>query len=187
MNVRGKLVTLRAVEEEDLPALHRWANDAEVQDGIGGIHLPSSLAFHRCWYQSLAREPDSVRLAVDAPDVGIIGLSSLMHIDWRCRHAWHGLVIGEPGFRGRGYGVDAVMTTMRYVFEELDLHRLHGSMIEYNDASITLYCDKAGWRREGVRREYFFRKGRFWDEVLVGVTRADYLATVEKTRYWDAG
>lgn len=187
MNVRGKLVTLRAIEEDDLVALHRWANDPEVQDGIGGIHAPSSLAFHRAWLDGLADEPDSIRLAVDAPGAGIVGISSLMHVDWRCRHAWHGLVIGDAENRGKGYGVDAVMATMRYAFEELGLHRLDGSMIAYNSGSIALYCGKLGWKQEGVRREYFYRKGRYWDEVIVGVTSDDYLATVEKTHYWDAG
>lgn len=187
MNIKGRLVTLRAVEEDDLPRLHRWANEPEVQDGIGGIHPPSSFAYHQAWFEGLGARPDSLRLAVDVPGVGIVGLSSLMDIDWRCRHAWHGLLIGDGEYRGRGFGVDAVMATMKYAFEELGLHRLNGSMIAYNEASIAFYCGtRLGWRREGVRRDYFFRKGRYWDEVLVGVTKDDYLATVAATSYWDA-
>jgi RimJ/RimL family protein N-acetyltransferase len=186
VNIAGKVVTLRAVEESDLPLLHTWANDPVTQDGIGEIHFPSSMDFHESWFRALKGDAANQRFIVDVPDVGAIGLSSIVSIDWRNRHAWHGLVIGEPGHRGRGLGVDAVMATMRYAFEELGLNRLDGSMIEYNEASIAMYCGtRLGWSEEGRRRAYFFRKGRFWDQVVVGVTNDDYRTLVKTSGYWD--
>jgi RimJ/RimL family protein N-acetyltransferase len=78
------------------------------------------------------------------------------------------------------------MATMRYAFEELNLERLDGSMLEYNQISISTYCGKKlGWKEEGRRRNYYFRKGRYWDQILVGITRQDYLELIERTRYWD--
>lgn len=186
MNIAGKVVTLRAVEEGDLVLLQKWANDPVTQDGIGELHFPSSMDFHRSWFGRLKDDPDNQRFVVDVPEIGPIGLSSIVNIDWRNRHAWHGLVIGESGHRGRGLGVDAVMATMRYAFEELGLQRLDGSMIEYNEVSLRLYCGtRLGWVEEGRRRSYFYRKGRFWDQVVVGITREDYRALVEATGYWD--
>lgn len=185
MNIQGKKLTLRAIDEQDLEQLHRWANDPVTQDGIGEIHFPSSMDFHKTWFQNLKDDKLNQRFVVEVPGVGIIGISSIMKIDWRNRHAWHGLVLGESNHRGKGYGIDAIMATMRYVFEELNLERLEGSMIEYNQLSISTYCgEKLGWKEEGRRRNYFFRKGRYWDQVLVGITREDYLALVEKTNYW---
>ena len=186
MNIKGKLLILRAIEESDLPKLHQWANDPVTQDGIGGIYFPSSMDFHKTWFQNLKNDPLNQRFAVDVPEVGIIGISSIVNIDWRHRHAWHGLVLGEAHGRGKGYGVDAIMATMRYAFEELNLERLEGAMIEYNKASIATYCGKRlGWKEEGRKRNFFFRKGRFWDQIVVAVTREDYLELIEKTRYWD--
>jgi RimJ/RimL family protein N-acetyltransferase len=78
------------------------------------------------------------------------------------------------------------MATMRYAFDELNLERLDGSMIEYNKLSISTYCGKRlGWSEEGRKRNYFYRKGRFWDQILVGITKTDYLNLIEKTRYWE--
>ncbi len=185
MNIQGRIVTLRAIEERDLELLHKWANDPFVQDGIGEIHFPSSMDFHESWYRALKSDRLNQRLAVDVPDIGIVGMSSLVNIDWRNRHAWHGLILGEADNRGKGYGTDAVMATMRYAFEELNLERLDGAMIEYNELSVSTYCGKRlGWKEEGRRRNYFFRKGRYWDQVLVGVTRQDYLNLVNETGYW---
>jgi RimJ/RimL family protein N-acetyltransferase len=185
VNIRGRVLTLRAIEERDLGSLHKWANDPETQDGVGEIHFPSSMDFQLAWFEDLKSERLNHRFVIDVPEIGIIGLSSVMNIDWRNGHAWHGLVIGEADHRGKGLGTDAIMATMRYAFEELNLERLDGAMIEYNTASISTYCGKRlGWKQVGRRSNYFFRKGRYWDQILVGVTRQDYLALIEETGYW---
>ena len=125
------------------------------------------------------------RFAIEAPEVGLIGISSIMHIDWRNNHAWHGIVLGDVDIRGKGYGIDGVMATMRYAFEELHLERLDGSMIEYNKKSISFYCEKLGWKEEGRRRNYYFRKGKYWDQIVVGITKNDYEDLVKENKYWD--
>ena len=186
MNIQGRLLSLRAIEEKDIPLLHKWANDPVTQDGIGELHFPSSMDFHMTWFQNLKGDRLNQRFVVDVPDVGIIGISSLVNIDWRNSHAWHGLVLGDSSYRGKGYGVDAIMATMRYAFDELNLERLDGSMIEYNQHSLATYCGmKLGWKEEGRRRNYFYRKGRFWDQIVVGVTRQDYVEVLARTQYWD--
>ena len=48
-----------------------------------------------------------------------------------------------------------------------------------------VYCEKCGWQIEGRQRNWYFRKGRYWDKIIVGVTRGDYDQLLEKTRYWD--
>jgi RimJ/RimL family protein N-acetyltransferase len=186
MKIMGSSLYLRAIERTDLPTLMSWANDPVTQDGIGEIHFPSSLAFHESWFEAQLSDPSNQRFVVQIPDGDIIGLSSLINIDWRNRHAWHGLIIGDSSHRGKGYGVDAIMATMKYAFDELNLVRLDGSMIEYNEPSIAAYCGpKLGWREEGRKRNYFYRKGRFWDQVIVGVTREDYEIVCETTGYWN--
>lgn len=184
MNILGKKITLRAIEESDLPSLHKWANDPQTQDLIGNIYFPSSMEFHKNWFAKLQGDTLNQRFAIDTQDQGIIGISSIMHIDWRNNHAWHGIVLGDRDIRGKGYGIDAVMATMRYAFDEMHLERLDGSMIAYNDISISFYCDKLGWKKEGVRRNYYFRKGRYWDQIVVGITKADYEELLSKSNYW---
>ena len=187
MNIVGKKVTLRAVERTDLDLLHRWGNDPIIQSQMGGIHFPTSKMFHEKWLEDLQGDHNNQRFAIEPieEDISIIGLSSLMNIDWRNNRAWHGVMLGDSATHGRGYGHDAVMTTMRYAFEELHLERLDGQMIEYNHRSIKFYCDKLGWKQEGVARNWYYTKGRYWDKIMVGVTRQDYAELLQATNYWD--
>lgn len=94
-------------------------------------------------------------------------------------------MLGDADIRGKGYGFDAVMAIMKYAFEEIHLERLDGSIIEYNSVSYSFYCNKLGWKEEGRRRNWYFRKGRYWDQIIVGITKQDYEQLIEKTRYWD--
>lgn len=184
VNVRGKLVNLRAVEFSDLEQLRVWSNDPEVQQWLGGWHLATSSSEMERWFHKIDGDPTGRRFAIDAPDLGLIGTANLVDINWKDRNAFHGMLLGHPEVRGKGYGVDTVMAVMRYAFDELGLQRLDGSIIEYNDASRRLYIGKCGWKLEGTRRDWYFRKGRYWDMELVGVTRDDYSHLVSANHYW---
>jgi RimJ/RimL family protein N-acetyltransferase len=184
MNILGKHVTLRAIEKNDLPLLHKWANDPTTQDIMGDIHFPSSLDFQETWFENLQKDKLNQRLAIEVPEQGLIGITSIIQIDWKNNHAWHGIMLGDKDIRGKGYGIDTVMATMRYAFDEMHLERLDGGMIEYNTISINLY-KKLGWVEEGVRRNHLYRKGKYWDYILVGVTREDYYKLIKQNNYWN--
>jgi RimJ/RimL family protein N-acetyltransferase len=185
MNIVGKKVFLRAIEEDDLPTLHKWANLPEIWYMLGGWHLPGSMVSVKKWFDSLQDDPLNQRFAVEAPDSGLIGTANLINIDWKNRHATHGLMLGDKKNRGKGYGIDTIMAIMRYAFEELNFERLDGTILEYNEISLNVVYKKCGWKEEGRRRNWYYRKNRYWDQILVGVTRQDYLELIKNNKYWE--
>ena len=42
MNIKGKVVTLRAIEMDDLELLAKWSNSPEIWHNLGGWHFPYS-------------------------------------------------------------------------------------------------------------------------------------------------
>jgi RimJ/RimL family protein N-acetyltransferase len=185
MNIIGNKITLRSIELNDLDQLHIWANDPSTQDIIGNIHFPSSREYQNQWFDKLQNDDLNQRLAITTDGDGLIGISSIMNIDWRNRHAWHGIVLGDKDIRGKGYGIDTVMTTMRYAFDEMNLERLDGSIIEYNTTSYSMYCNKLSWTEEGRKKNYYFRKGRYYDQIIVGITKNDYYELIKQNNYWN--
>ena len=174
MNIKGKHIVLRAIEREDLPLLNQWANDPEIQRMLGGWHFPSGLQDQEVWFSSLSCNSLNQRFAIEVRDLGLIGTANLVSIDWKNRNAFHGMLIGDKGVRGKGYGVDTIKTIMRYAFDELELSRLDTDIIAYNEASLRAYIEKCGWVEEGRRTDWYFRDGRRWDKILAGVTRERY-------------
>lgn len=184
MNIKGKKVTLRAVERADLELLHRWANDPEIGQMLGGWHFPGSMDYQEMWFTGLKTDQRNQRFAIETPDLGLIGTANLVDIDWKNGHAHHGMLLGDKDMRGKGYGVDTIMAIMRFAFEELRLHRLDGSIIEYNQPSYRTYVEKCGWVVEGRKREWYFRQNRRWDRIIVGITRDDYFKLLDQNHYW---
>lgn len=183
MNITGRDVTLRAIEEEDLEILQKWANNPEIQYWLGGWHFPTNMNDQQKWFSGLSVSSNNQRFAIETKDLGVIGTANLVDIDWKNRNAFHGLLLGDKDIRGKGYGIDTIMAITRYVFEELGLNRLNGTIIEYNNVSFSM-VKKCGWKEEGRQREWYFRKNKYWDRILVGITKEDYFAHIKENNYW---
>lgn len=185
MNIRGKKVLLRAIELEDLEQLHKWANDPDINNMIGGWHFPTNMNDQRKWFDSLSINSVHQRFAIETVEEGLIGTANLVDINWKDKNAHHGMLIGDKDIRGKGYAIDTIMTIMKYAFTELGLNRLDGSIIEYNNPSYGVYVKKCGWIEEGIQRKWYYRGNQFWDKIIVGITKNDYEELLDRTDYWD--
>ena len=185
MNIKGKIVTLRAMEIEDQELLRGMVNDPEIEKMVGGYSYPVSKEQQLNWFNSKDNDSNNLRLIIETEEDGAIGFANIVNIDWKNRSAFHGIKIANKKFRSRGIGTDTVMSVMKYAFEELQLNRLDGSIIEYNEASRKLYCDKCGWIVEGVKRKSSFKINEYHDELLVGILREEYFELLNRTQYWE--
>lgn len=186
MNVRGKKIELRSIERNDLDLIHEWANSSELWKNLGGWHFPYSKDSTEQWIRKLnENDMNNYTFAIDAEGAGIVGTANLVNIDWKNRNAFHGMMLGEKESRGKGYAKDAVMTIMRFAFDELGLQRLDGDMIAYNKRSIKFYTEGCGWSIEGVKKDWFYRSGEFHDKVVVGITKSEYKEFNESVGYWN--
>jgi RimJ/RimL family protein N-acetyltransferase len=185
MNIKGKTVTLKAIELEDLDLLNKWGNDPEIQYWLGGWHFPTNINDIQKWHSSFSVSSLNQRFSIYTDDLGLIGTANLVDIDWKNRNGFHGMLLGNKEIRGKGFAVDTVMAVMKYAFEELGLNRLDGSIIEYNVASLKMYIEKCGWKKEGRQEKWYFRKNQYWDRIMVGITKEDYFELIKKNGYWE--
>lgn len=185
MNLKGKLVTLRAPEPRDAERLNQWANDTELWQWLGGWHFPYPMRSTERWIEQRAEPDRSYQCwAIDTADHGIVGTVSLEAIDWKNRLAVLNIFLGDTDTRGKGYALDATQALLRFAFEELGMNRIEGQALAFNVRSVGLYKDKLGFTQEGVRRQAFYKAGRFHDSVLLALTREDYLRLVRESPHW---
>lgn len=184
MNIKGKIVTLRQMTRNDMQMICDMFNDPELENLVVGWAFPLSLEQQQRWYDNNIDDNRNFRFVVETADDGAIGIATLVDIDWKNRRAMHGIKLANSDNRAKGIGTDVVMAIMRYAFDELGLHRLDGAWFDFNTLSVNLY-KKCGWKEEGVRREYVYKRGGWRDLTVVGVLESDYRELIEKNHYWE--
>ena len=73
-------------------------------------------------------------------------------------------------FAGKGVMSEAVGVVLPFVFDTLDLHRVHAAFLPGNMASRRV-LEKNGFVEEGFAEKYLQINGRWEDHVLFGLTR----------------
>jgi RimJ/RimL family protein N-acetyltransferase len=112
------------------------------------------------------------QIGADWVHVGNLGLH---RIDWKNRSAVFGIVLGEKSHWNKGFGTKAARTILRFAFTELNLHRVELEVFAFNPRAQRCY-EKAGFTREGTRREAIFRDGHYHDEHVMSILQEEYFA-----------
>lgn len=169
-------VILRPMEESDVEFIQKWANDETVTEFLN-LYLPLNENDQKDWVKNQRANGKEIVLLIQfsqdnacALPVGTIGLHG---IDARNGTATLGILIGEKTHWGKGIGEKAITMILKYAFYFLNLRKVNLSVFSENERAKKLY-KKCGFIVEGVRKENFYRNGKYVDEVCMAVFRKDW-------------
>jgi RimJ/RimL family protein N-acetyltransferase len=171
----GQLVRLAAQSTDLHEAMARWSNDSEYMRLL--IYGPACPRPADAFTPDDDRRdnPSEISFAIRTlADDKLIGECEL-EVSWNHQSAWVGIGIGEPDYRGKGYGTDAMRVLVGYGFRELGLHRIQLGVFGFNTRAIRSY-EKAGFVREQVLRGGIFKDGVHYDEYRMGLLRPEWEA-----------
>lgn len=175
----GRMIALRALERSDAPSILPWVNDQQIIQHLL-IHRPTNLAAEEAFIDGLSRSEHDVVFGIAERESGrLVGVCGLHRIDTKNRNAEFGIFIGEADARGKGLGSEATALIVKYAFDTLNLHRIWLRVYEDNKAAIRAY-EKVGFRQEGVLRQDSFRRGRYWNTVMMGLLRTEWKKTAKR-------
>ncbi len=174
---RGDKVELGPVQREYLAKYVEWLNDWETSRFLApGIPFLLNLDDETDWFDRRRQDKDNIVFAIlTLPEKHLLGNCGLHRLDWKNRSGLFGIVIGEKSYWNKGYGTDATRTLLRYAFEQLGLNRVELEVYAFNPRAQRAY-EKAGFHRDGVRRQALYRDGKFHDIYLMGILREDWEA-----------
>jgi RimJ/RimL family protein N-acetyltransferase len=172
--LEGRLVRLRAIEPADRERAVGWLNDPEVTYYLTERY---GRAGNDGGWLSDGPAPGfaDLRLAIEAKDGAHIGAINLHRVHAEDRKAGLGIIIGAKECWGRGYGADAIETLLRFAFHEMNLNRVWLTVTAGHERAIACYR-RCGFIEEAREREGFYKHGRHWDFVVMGILRRDFEA-----------
>lgn len=161
---------LRAISFDDLHDLFEWRNDDSIREWCRQVGYISWMD-HLKWYKRQNNDP-SIRMFLieDGYNVGVCGLTSINHIHSRAEFS---LYIA-PKYQGKGYGKQALAKLFDFGFKELNLNLIWGETLFDNPAHLMF--EKMGMKKEGTRRQFYFKDGKYISADLYSITREEWYA-----------
>lgn len=170
--IKGKNVTLRALERDDLPRLLAFNNDLEIElAGGGDPPMPQSSARLQADYESQASGGgrDDANFAIEVDGV-MIGTCALFNFDHTAHTCELGISIGDKAYWGKGYGKEAVSLLVDYAFRLRNFRRVWLQVHGRNERAQRAY-KSCGFEEEGRLKQHVFSNGLYDDLVMMGIMR----------------
>ncbi|MGI8967744.1 MAG: GNAT family N-acetyltransferase [Chloroflexota bacterium] len=179
--LHGDNVVLRALRREDLRRQWEFNNDLEFELQGGG-DAPEPQSYERllaAFDESLSKgRRDGPDFAIEVDDT-YIGSCGLFNIDPVARTCELGIGIGDPAYRGRGYGRDALRELLRYAFRIRNIRRVWLSVNGNNERAIRAYA-AVGFVEEGRLRSHVWSNGQYLDLLRMGILDHEWVALNER-------
>lgn len=168
----GNRVYLSPMNVEDAETYVKWLNDFNVTDGLGNSCRITSFESEKEW---IIKNSSQYQFAiVDLENDKLLGNCGIQGIDQLRQCAEVGLFIGDEVNRNKGYGKEVLHLLLGYCFNYLNLNNVMLKVFSFNERAISCY-KRVGYKEIGRRRQSYYLKGKFYDEVYMDILRDEYL------------
>ena len=166
---------LREIRKCDIATINRWRNDKELIDSLGAPFRYINEAVDEKWFDNyMMHRENTVRCAIVYEDKDVIlGMISLVSVDYINQSAALHIMIGDKENQGKGMGMFAVNEMLRHAFYNMNLRRIELTVLEENERATKLY-EKAGFVREGLKRCARYKNGKFVNVLVYSILREEY-------------
>lgn len=173
--LEGKRLNLRPLEMADEPMLRRWFCDESTRSNLA-MFWPVTESFQKKYIENNGGDEKNMSFAIVLKTghrpIGTVGYHG---IRWKDRTVEFGIAICEPDARSKGYGTEATLLLLRYLFHSLNLNRVQLGVWDFNKPAIRTY-EKIGFTKEGNQRQHGFVNGRYVDHYMYGMLASEFNA-----------
>ncbi|MBC7381837.1 MAG: GNAT family N-acetyltransferase [Bacteroidia bacterium] len=173
--IEGNTIYLREVRESDVnDNYYAWLNNSEVNQYLETRYYPRSKANIADYVKHMDGLSNEIFFAMcDKKTNKHIGNIKIGPINWIHRYGDISLLIGDQDFWGKGIATEAIRLVTEFGFFTLNLHKIKAGCYEQNVGSAKAF-EKVGFIKEGLLKKQWMVKGKYYDEILLGLCIEDY-------------
>lgn len=145
--VEGEKTVLRQINDSDIEVICKWEAQQHISADIFG-QINRHLAIKE-EYIALINARNTKMFAMLTDDGTLIGDIGFVEINWRRGEAELVIGIGHRGYIGKGYGTDAILTLLKYIFSTTSLNHIYLRVLADNLPAIKCF-KKCGFRKSSV-------------------------------------
>ena len=167
---------------EDLEKTYEWRNDLDLIKLTQGLRFPKTSEMNKAWFENVLNDMSNrnIYFGIDKIETGeFIGIIQLTNIDYISGTVVWGMIFGDKSNQGKGFGKEARVLILNYVFNILNLRKILMYIVNYNIGPQILASDEFGFKNEGLLKEQFFFKDKYHDVIIISILKADYLKNID--------
>ena len=169
----GDNIYLSPISVDDVEQYAEMVNDIKVSVGLGYLSYTNIIDFEseKEFLISVKKEKRfAVRLLENDELLGNVGFKSVGEIH---RTAEMGIMLGNPKYQRKGYGMEAINLLLDYGFSFLNLRNISLNVFEYNEVAYNLY-KKIGFKEAGRLRKAVEIMGKTYDVIIIDMLKEEF-------------
>ena len=166
----GHKIYLSPMNIEDAEDYTKWLNDLSVAENLGTSSNMISVSGEKEWISKNSQ--GDLFAIVKADNDELIGNCGFNAVNQIRQCAEVGIFIGDEENRDNGYGSEALSLLIDFGFNHLNLNNIMLKVFSFNNRAIYCY-KKVGFTEIGRRRQAYYLKGKYYDEVFMDIIRSD--------------
>jgi RimJ/RimL family protein N-acetyltransferase len=172
---KNDIITLRQTVDSDWEGLVRCMFDSKARFLFNEeIEMPTDIErYRKKFIENEEKDFGYTSFAIENNEGRYVGSCNLFGVNERNGTFGPIGIQINVGERGKGYGVAAYRMLGKYMFNERRMHKWNNGYIEGNAGSAALH-KKIGFEIEGVQKDMYFHEGRYWNQVICGITEEQF-------------
>lgn len=164
-------IVLRPVMETDLEMIMNWRMQPEITKYMN-TDPKLTIDIQKKWYEKIKEDENTYQwiIEVDSMPVGVTGISDIDKINERCTR---GIYIAVKEKRSLDLIVDIYSTQFDFIFYQLKLNKIEVEVFKENRGVVKLN-KMCGFIEEGIKRQHIKKNGKYYDMVMLGMTKEDW-------------
>jgi UDP-4-amino-4,6-dideoxy-N-acetyl-beta-L-altrosamine N-acetyltransferase len=160
---------IRLMSSDDLQLVLLWRNHPDIRNFMYSNHI-ISLEEHKRWFKNVS-EDDNKRLLIFETQESPMGF---VQFSQKC-----GTPVADWGFytapmAPKGIGQRLGHAALNYAFQHINLHKVCGQALAFNEASIRFH-NRMAFTQEGVLRDQHFDGEVYHDVICFGLLQSEWL------------
>lgn len=185
----GKKVVLEEIDPSNIEQMRLWRNDPKLRRYFreykditkdkqvewykekGNNTNPAHVYFQ---IMSLGKETSGHQIYTQQERVDnryLVGCCGGLYLNNLLKSIEFSIFVA-PEFQGQGLAKDAMLLLLKYLFEDMNIHKVWGEVYEFNDA-IGFYR-KLGFKDEGMLRDNCFKEGKYYNSFMISMLENEW-------------
>lgn len=170
--LRGKNITLRLIQEQDLPEMLGLMNNLNERGDYLGVDIHHKMKIEKYYSDAGFWETDFGRMVIVDKSDKILGAITFFKGVGDSEGYEIGCQIYRKEHRGKGYATEAMKLFCAYIFELKPIQRLQVCTVKENIGARKV-AEKCGFVFEGTMRRAFFARGKYYDLDFLSILREE--------------